>query len=62
VHPEVGELLIPFKAAMTAARRRWSDEDVASSFEVSVPYARMRTNRSGARTIVARERARRRRP
>jgi len=57
-----GELLIPFKAAVTAARRGWSDEDVATYFEVSVPYARMRMNRSGARTIVARERARRRRP
>ncbi|MGN6243881.1 MAG: ImmA/IrrE family metallo-endopeptidase [Motilibacteraceae bacterium] len=54
-----GELLIPFKAALTAARRGWSDEDVAAHYEVSVPYAKMRMNRSGARTIIARERARR---
>jgi hypothetical protein len=56
-----GELLIPFDAALAAARKRWSDEDVADAFEVSLPYARMRMNLSGARKIVSRQRASRRR-
>lgn len=56
-----GELLIPFKATLAAARRECGDKDVANYFEVSVPYARMRMNRSGARTIVSRQRAARRR-
>jgi len=52
-----GELLIPFKAALAAARREWSDEEVAAAFEVSVPYARMRMNLSGARKVASRQRA-----
>lgn len=52
-----GELMIPFDAALAAARKSWSDEDVADAFEVSLPYARMRMNLSGARKIVGRQRA-----
>jgi hypothetical protein len=56
-----GELLIPFKAALAAARRSWSDEQVAVAFDVSLPYARMRMNLSGARKVADRQRALRRR-
>jgi hypothetical protein len=52
-----GELLIPFKAALAAAHRGLSDEEVAAAFEVSVPYARMRMNLSGARKVAGRQRA-----
>lgn len=53
-----GELLIPLPAALAAARRGLSDEEVADAYGVSVAYARMRMNLSGARKIVQRQRAR----
>jgi hypothetical protein len=51
-----GELLIPSQAALAAARDGTSDEQVARRYRVSVPFARMRMNRSGARRRAARER------
>lgn len=52
-----GEILIPSEAAISAARQSLSDEEVAAAYAVSVPYARMRMNLSGARTVVKRQRA-----
>jgi hypothetical protein len=51
-----GELLIPAGAALAAARDGATDEQVARRYRVSVPYARMRMNRSGARKRAAYER------
>lgn len=52
-----GELLIPYDAAEHAARMDWDDEQVADTYAVSVPLARMRMNYSGARRVVANKRA-----
>jgi len=52
------ELLVPNRAAVAAAKNGWADEEVAQTYGVSVPYARMRMNRSGARKIVQRAAAR----
>lgn len=54
------ELLIPFKAAMTWARRGSSDNEVALHFGVSLRYAAMRMNISGARKIANRSASSRR--
>jgi IrrE N-terminal-like domain len=51
-----GELLIPAPAALAAARDGASDERVARRYRVSVAFARMRMNRSGARKRAAHER------
>ncbi|WP_031067572.1 ImmA/IrrE family metallo-endopeptidase [Streptomyces sp. NRRL WC-3742] len=56
-----GELLVPMKAAIEVAFRDWTDEQVATRFDVSIEFARMRMNASGARTIVSRARAKQRR-
>jgi Zn-dependent peptidase ImmA (M78 family) len=52
-----GELLIPYAAAERAARLDWQDEQVADTYNVSIPLARMRMNYSGARKVVANRRA-----
>jgi Zn-dependent peptidase ImmA (M78 family) len=65
VHPDLeeeahwfgGELLIPFDAATTWARRGASNDEVASHHGVSVQYAGMRMNTSGAREIARRRAA-----
>lgn len=44
-----GALLIPLDAAHAAAKRGQTDEEVAAQFGVSLPLARMRMNRTGAR-------------
>jgi Zn-dependent peptidase ImmA (M78 family) len=70
VHPDVEEeadrlsheLLIPTAATRTAARHGWTDEAVAAAFGVSLAFARMRMNRSGARLIARRACRRRRTP
>lgn len=49
-----GELLVPTGAARSAALKGWSDQSVASHFQVSVPLARWRMNITGARKIAAR--------
>jgi Zn-dependent peptidase ImmA (M78 family) len=54
-----GELLIPFKAAMSWAKRGASDNEVALHYGVSLQYAAMRMNTSGARKIASRSAARR---
>lgn len=52
-----GELLIPYEAAERAAWADLSNEDVAGEFEVSIRMAAMRMNYSGARKVVALQRA-----
>jgi IrrE N-terminal-like domain len=54
-----GELLIPATAALAAARDGASDTQVARRYRVSLAFARMRMNRSGARKRAAYERAKR---
>jgi Zn-dependent peptidase ImmA (M78 family) len=54
-----GELLIPSQAALAAARDGATDEQVARRYRVSIQFARMRMNRSGARKRAAYERDRR---
>ncbi|AKJ11584.1 hypothetical protein ABB07_16550 [Streptomyces incarnatus] len=49
-----GELLIPTKAAVSAALSRRSDEEVAKQFDVSLRFAAWRMNASGARKIAQR--------
>ena len=56
-----GELLIPTKAALRAARAKLTDVQVADAFEVSTKLAAMRMNVSGARKRALRETAARRR-
>ncbi len=51
-----GELLIPYDAALSLARRDASDNAVAVQMGVSVAYAKYRMNSSGARTVVSRTR------
>lgn len=51
-----GELLIPFKAAIAMAHRGATDNEVAERYGVSLKYAAMRMNGSGARIIAARTR------
>ncbi|MFG1804868.1 ImmA/IrrE family metallo-endopeptidase [Streptomyces sp. NPDC049040] len=53
------ELLIPKKAAIKAAIAGWADEQVAQHFDVSIEFARMRMNPSGARAIARRYLAKR---
>ena len=53
------ELLVTTDAAFASARRGLSDEDVAAAYGVSLPYARMRMNRTGARKVAQRAAARR---
>jgi hypothetical protein len=52
-----GELLIPYVAALAAARAGWDDQQVADAYGVSPRRAAMRMNASGARMIVHRQRA-----
>jgi hypothetical protein len=52
-----GELLIPYTAAVAAARSGWSDQQVADTYGVSAARAAMRMNASGARLLVQRQRA-----
>jgi Zn-dependent peptidase ImmA (M78 family) len=51
-----GELLVPSDAALWAARLDWSNEQVASHFQVSVKMAAWRMNGTGARLRVKRAR------
>lgn len=44
-----GELLIPSKSAKSHAVSRWSDDDVAAAYGVSVKFAAWRMNANGAR-------------
>lgn len=53
------ELLVTTVATRRAASHGWTDEAVAETYGVSVPYARMRMNRSGARLIAQRAAKRR---
>lgn len=53
-----GELLIPHDAARREALRDSSDVQVATLYDVSEPFARMRMNWSGARRIASLTRAR----
>lgn len=57
-----GELLIPYTAALAAAGKHWDDDIVADICKVSVRYAAMRMNASGARLVIKRQAARRVRP
>jgi hypothetical protein len=50
-----GELLIPFRAALAAARAGLTDERVAEYYGVSREFAGMRMNASGARKVAARQ-------
>jgi Zn-dependent peptidase ImmA (M78 family) len=67
VHPDVEteadrlgqELLISTAATRHAATRGWTDQQVADTYGVSLPYARMRMNLSFARVIHQRSRAKR---
>lgn len=52
-----GELLIPYQAAERAAWAGLGNEDVAGEFDVSIRLAAMRMNFSGARKVVALQRA-----
>jgi hypothetical protein len=52
-----GELLIPYPAAIAAARAELTDRQVAVRYRVSTAYARMRMNRTGARARAAGEKA-----
>jgi Zn-dependent peptidase ImmA (M78 family) len=49
-----GELLIPSDAARMVALRDWSDQQVATYFNVSEQMARWRINSTGARKIAGR--------
>ncbi len=53
------ELLLTTDAAFASARRGLTDEDVAVLYGVSVQYARMRMNRTGARKVAHRAATRR---
>jgi hypothetical protein len=57
-----GELLIPSEAAARLAVRGATNEQVADIYGVSVSYARMRMNLSGAHVRAKRAQARRRKP
>ncbi|MFD6114713.1 ImmA/IrrE family metallo-endopeptidase [Streptomyces yangpuensis] len=59
-HDLSAELLIPKSAAIKAAFDSLPDAEVAQRFDVSIEFARMRMNASGARMIAARSRAKRR--
>jgi Zn-dependent peptidase ImmA (M78 family) len=50
------ELLIPYEAALAAAREGLSDEDVARKYCVSPRLAAWRMNASGARKVAGRQR------
>ncbi|GAA4907640.1 ImmA/IrrE family metallo-endopeptidase [Streptomonospora salina] len=52
-----GELLIPRDAAVRSALKQHDNDWVASTFEVSIEFARWRMNATGARTVAARARA-----
>lgn len=52
-----GELLIPFEAAKTLARRKATNDEVALQFGVSTEMARWRMDATGARLIAARQAA-----
>lgn len=56
-----GELLLPSDAARQLAFDQVADDEVASRFGISVPFARWRMNATGARKFAARARAKRRR-
>jgi len=47
------ELMVPSPAAHDLAKRGWPDTRVAELYQVSVDYARMRMDRSGARRHAA---------
>jgi Zn-dependent peptidase ImmA (M78 family) len=55
-----GELLIPSKAALQAARLSWSDQEVADHFRVSLRMAAWRMNSTGARLRAERAKSYRR--
>lgn len=44
-----GELLVPSKSAKSHAVSKWSDDDVAEAYGVSVQFAAWRMNANGAR-------------
>lgn len=48
-----GELLIPASAAVSMAKRGYTDDQVARKHQVSLEMARWRMNASGARRIAA---------
>lgn len=50
-----GEMLLPFIAAKTLARRRKSNEEAALQYGISVECARWRLDATGARLIAARQ-------
>jgi IrrE N-terminal-like domain len=51
-----GELLLPYDAAIAAARADLTDNEVAAEFDISKPLAAMRMNASGVRKIIDRQR------
>lgn len=53
-----GELLIPKRAAISAAFSGHSNQDVAERFRVSEKFAQWRMDASGARLIAQRSRRR----
>ncbi|MDX3187846.1 ImmA/IrrE family metallo-endopeptidase [Streptomyces sp. MN03-5084-2B] len=53
-----GELLIPWEGARWAAFKRWTDDEVATHFNVSVEMARWRMNGTGVRRFAERARKR----
>ncbi|WP_326837807.1 ImmA/IrrE family metallo-endopeptidase [Amycolatopsis rhabdoformis] len=53
-----GELLIPWEGARWAAFKRWSDDEVAKHFNVSIEMARWRMNSTGVRRFAERARKR----
>ena len=54
-----GILLVPHDAAIVVVARNMSIEEAAERYNVSPAMMRMRINNSGARTIIAKSRARR---
>jgi Zn-dependent peptidase ImmA (M78 family) len=56
-----GELVLPYDAAVKLAWQNTPDEVVARTFGISIKAAAWRMNASGARKLVARARANRRR-
>jgi Zn-dependent peptidase ImmA (M78 family) len=52
-----GELLIPYETALLAARMNLTNQEVADQYKVSLSFAAMRMNASGARIVVQRQRS-----
>ncbi|WP_326959276.1 ImmA/IrrE family metallo-endopeptidase [Amycolatopsis sp. NBC_01286] len=53
-----GELLVPWEGARWAAFKRWTDDEVANHFNVSIEMARWRMNSTGVRRFAERARKR----